>query len=167
MATHRIDWQIPGAPERASVTAADTERSWARSSEDQFKSLGIAPVSDEEAAALQAAMDAAVATAQAARVADLDAQLRNFRAERDIGQKTPGHIYYVDPLAPTETVMDSATGKMVSYSRRAKVEALLEKTEATMIEARLEAGLPAEPAPRRTPAEVALERHNARKAQRS
>jgi hypothetical protein len=164
MATHRIDWQIPGAPEGASVTAADTERSWARSAEDQARSLGITPVTDEEAAKMQETMNAAVAKMQAARAADLDNQLRNFRAERDIGQKTPGHLYYVDPLAPTETVMDSATGKMVSYSRRAKVEALLEKTETALIEARLAAGLPAEPAPRRTPVEIAIERHNARRA---
>jgi hypothetical protein len=149
------------------ATAENLATAWGRSAEHQARSLGIEPVSDAEAAEIQAAMDAAVAEKQAARAAELDDQLRHFRAERDIGRNTPGHLYYVDPLAPTETVMDSATGKMVSYSRRAQVEALLEKTETALIEARLEAGLPAEPTARRTPAQVAQERYDARPPQGS
>jgi hypothetical protein len=156
------------APAPNTATADNLAAAWARAAEHQARSLGISPVSDEEAAQLQAKMDEAVAQKQAARASELDDQLRHFRAERDIGMKTPGHLYYVDPLAPTETVMDSATGKMVSYSRRAKVEALLEKTEASIIEARLAAGLPVEPAPRKTAVQIAQERYDARrKAQQS
>jgi hypothetical protein len=59
--------------------------------------------------------------------------------------------------------MDARTGKETSISRRAEVEAMLEKTEALMIEARLGMGLPVEPAPRKTPAQIAQERYDARR----
>jgi hypothetical protein len=121
-------------------------------------------VTDAEAARITEAMAAKAAEQKAAQAAELDVAFRNFQAEVEIGRKTPGHLYYVDPLAPHETVMDSATGKMVSYNRRAKVEALLEKTETALIEQRLAAGLPAVPAPRKTPAQIAQERHAARGA---
>jgi hypothetical protein len=42
--------------------------------------LGIAPVSDEEAAKMQEKMGAAVAEKQAARAAEMDDQLRKLQA---------------------------------------------------------------------------------------
>jgi hypothetical protein len=62
------------------VTTADLEAAWRRSADGQLKSLGIAPVSDEEAAKMQEKMGAAVAEKQAARAAEMDDQLRKLQA---------------------------------------------------------------------------------------
>ena len=119
-------------------------------------------MTDEEAAKITEAVDAAGARLRAEQAQRMDAELLNFRRERDIGRTTPGHMYYADPLAPPTTVSDP-TGKVVSsMSRRAEVEAMLEETETSIIAARLEMGLPAEPAPRQTPAQLAQARYDAR-----
>jgi hypothetical protein len=126
------------------ITAEDLAASWARSANDQFRGLGIAPVTDEEAAASQEAQAAAVTKMRSARATEMDDQLHNFRREWDNGQTDPSSIYY-----------------------RAN-PAMRERMEADMMLVRLEAGLPAEPAPRRTPAQLAQERFDARrKAQQS
>jgi hypothetical protein len=143
MATHRMDWQIGGTPEKSSVTTTDTERQWARSAEGQLRSLGISPVTDEEDAAIKAAQEKAIAKLQARQAADMDEHLHNFRREWDNGQTDPTSIYYrADPK-------------------------MRERMESDMMLARLEAGLSAEPAPRKTPAQLAQERYDARKAQQS
>jgi hypothetical protein len=126
------------------VTTADLAAAWARSANDQFRSLGISPVTDEEAAKIQEAQAAAVAKMQADRASEMDDQLHNFRREWDNGQTDPTSIYYrADPK-------------------------MRDRMEADMMLVRLEAGLPAEPAPRKTPVQVAQERFDARrKAQQS
>jgi hypothetical protein len=68
------------APTTPAVTVADTEAMWRRSANDQFRGLGIAPVSDEEAAAIQAAMDAATAAHQSVRAL---LQPGRYQATRD------------------------------------------------------------------------------------
>jgi hypothetical protein len=132
------------APATPTVTTADMEAAWARSAEHQARSLGIEPVSDAEAAAIQAKMDEATAKYQAARAGEMDETLRQFRQEWDRGQTDPTSIYYrADP-------------------------AHKEKVEEGMMLARLRAGLPAEPGPRKTPEQRARERYDAeRKAQQS
>jgi hypothetical protein len=115
---------------------------WARSADHQARSLGITAVSDEEASKIQAAMDAAVAKHQATRAAEMDDTLRQFRQDWDRGQTDPTSIYYRADLAHKE------------------------KVEEGMMYARLRAGLPAEPGPRKTPEQRARERYDAeRKAQ--
>jgi hypothetical protein len=139
MATHRMDWQTPNAaPSQSEVTTADTERTWGRSAEGQLRSLGISPVDDELAAQIAAAQEKAVEQLKARQAADMDEQLHDFRRQWDRGQTDPTSIYYrADP-------------------------AMKERMEADMMLARLEAGLPAEPAPRKTPAQLAQERYDAR-----
>jgi hypothetical protein len=139
----------PKQTEPNTVTAANIEAAWGRSANDQFRSLGITPVSDAEAAEIQAAMNAAVAKAQAEQAANLDDQLINFRLEVAHDQAARSGLYY----SPDAT-------------KQREIERLVEKTETAMIEARLEAGLPAEPPARKTPVQIALERHNARRAGR-
>jgi hypothetical protein len=129
------------APTPTTATAENLATAWARSAEHQARSLGIAPVSDAEAAKIQEAMDAAVAKKQAEQVAQMDEQLHNFRSDWDRGQTDPTSIYYrADPAMRT-------------------------RIEADMMHIRLEAGLPAEPAPRKTSVQIATERYNARRAQ--
>jgi hypothetical protein len=124
-------------------TTETLESAWRSTAEHQFRSLGIAPVSDAEAAAIQAKMNEAVAAKKAATALDLDNQLHTLRSDWDRGQTDPTSIYYrADP-------------------------AMREKMEAAIMLARLEAGLPVEPAPRKTPVQVAQEQFAARKAQRS
>jgi hypothetical protein len=141
---HRMDWQLGGAaPNQTETTATDTERAWTRSADDQYRRLGISPVTDEEATAVKAAQDAAVEQLKARQAADMDEHLHNFRLDWDRGQTDPTSIYYrADP-------------------------AMKERMEEDMIYARLRAGLPAEPAPRKTPAQRAQERHDAERAQRN
>jgi hypothetical protein len=116
---------------------------WARSAEHQARSLGIEPVSDAEAAEIQAAMNAAVAKKQAEQAAQMDEALHNFRSEWDRGQTDPTSIYFrADP-------------------------AMRARMEADMMHIRLEAGLPAEPPPRKTPVQVAQERYEARRKAQS
>jgi hypothetical protein len=146
MAKASANLTAPKQTEPHTVTTADTEAMWRRSAEGQFKSLGIQPVSDDEAAKIQAAMDAARAAHQTARAAEMDAQLLDYRAEVAHDRANRSGLYY----SPDAT-------------KQQEINRLVEKTEIAMIEARLEAGLPPEPAPRRTPAEIAQERYEARR----
>jgi hypothetical protein len=130
------------------VTTEDLEAAWARSANDQFRGLGISPVSDEEAAAIQAKMDEAVAAHQTARASEMDQQLLDFRSEVAHDRAAKSGLYYAE---------DSA--------KMREIDRLVRETEIAMMQTRLAAGLPAEPASRRTPAEVATERYNARRAQ--
>jgi hypothetical protein len=148
MAKVSANLTAPKPSEPNTVTAADTEAAWRRSAEHQFRSLGISPVSDAEAAAIQEAQAAAVAKLQAVRAAEMDAQLINYRLEVAHDRAAKSGLYYSEDA-----------------TKQREIDRLVEKTEVSMIEARLEAGLPPEPAPRKTPAEIALERHNARRAQ--
>jgi hypothetical protein len=132
------------------VTTTDTEAMWRRSAEGQFQSLGIAPVSDEEAAAIQEKMNEATAAYQATRAAELDDQFHNYRAAVAHDRAAKSGLYY-SPDA----------------SKQREIDRLVEKTEISLIETRLAAGLPAEPAPRKTTVQIATERHNARRAQQS
>jgi hypothetical protein len=129
----------PTAPN--TVNASDMEAAWARSAGDQARSLGISPVSDTEAAAVQTAMDKAVAAHQAARAAELDNQLLDYRAEVQHDRAARSGLYYSPDAA-----------------KQREIDRLVEKTEIAMIETRLTAGLPANPAARKSPAEVAQER---------
>jgi hypothetical protein len=138
------------APTPNTITTADLEAAWARSAQDQFRGLGIQPVSDEEAAKIQAAMDEAVAAHQTARASEMDQQLLDFRAEVAHDRAAKSGLYYNEDAA-----------------KMREIERLVRETEIAMIETRLAAGLPAEPAPRKTAVEIALERHNARRAQSS
>jgi hypothetical protein len=140
----------PKPSEPNTITSADLEAAWARSANNQFRGLGIAPISDEEAAAIQAKMDEATAKYQATRAAELDDQFHNYRAEVAHDKAAKSGLYY-SPDA----------------SKQREIDRLVEKTEISLIETRLAAGLPPEPAPRKTPAQIATERHNARKAAQS
>ncbi len=153
---------FPASDRTHTVTAEDINASWSKSAESQSRSLGIKPLTDEENAKLKMDVEFAIAAKQAAKTQDLDTQLLNFRAERDAGRNNPSSPYYVSD--GVEVVMNSATGKVESYSRRAKTEEMLRNVEAQMIEQRLRAGLPAEPTPRKTAAEIAQERYNASKS---
>jgi hypothetical protein len=139
---------VPKPTEPNTITTADLEAAWARSANDQFRGLGISPVSDAEAAAIQAKMDEAVAAHQAVRASEMDAQLLDFRAEVAHDRAAKSGLYY-SPDA----------------SKQREIDRLVRETEIAMMETRLAAGLPAEPPARRAPAEIALERHNARRAQ--
>jgi hypothetical protein len=136
------------APTPTTAAEENVATAWARSAEHQARSLGISPVSDAEAAAIQEAMDAAVAKMQTARAAEMDDQLLNFRSEVAHDRAAKSGLYY-NPDA----------------TKQREIDRLVEKTEVSMIETRLAAGLPAEPPPRKSPAQIALERHNARRAQ--
>ncbi len=109
-------------------------------------------------------LDAKVAADKAELAARMDEELLKFLAEVEIGRVTPGHRFFVDPTEPMQLVMDAATGKQIHWDRRAKMNEMLEKIEIGLIEHRLEAGLPAEPVAktRKTPAQIAQERYNAR-----
>src|ERR1700730_3364826 len=141
------------AQARASIAAptpntAATENlatAWARSAEHQARSLGIEPVSDAEAAEIQAAMDAAVAEKQAARASEMDQQLLDFRSGVQHDRAAKSGLYYSQDAA-----------------KQQEINRLVEKTEIAMIEARLEAVLPAEPPPRKSLAQIAQERYDAR-----
>jgi hypothetical protein len=135
------------APTPNTAATENLATAWARSADQQARSLGIEPVSDAEAAEIQAAMNAAVAEKKAASAAEMDQQLLDFRSGVQHDQAAKSGLYY----SPDAT-------------KQQEINRLVEKTEIAMIEARLEAGLPAEPAPRKTPTEIALERHNARRA---
>jgi hypothetical protein len=125
-------------PDSRENRAAAELQAWERRGADDYRSLGITPVTDEESAAIKAAGEAAVEKLKAERATGLDDQLHNFRRDWDNGQTDPTSIYFrADP-------------------------AMRERTEADMMLVRLEAGLPAEPPARRTPAQVAQERFNAR-----
>jgi hypothetical protein len=130
------------------ATEENLAAAWARSAEHQARSLGITPVTDEEAAKIQVAMDASVAAHQAARASEMDQQLLDFRSEVAHDRAAKSGLYYAE---------DSA--------KMREIDRLVRETEIAMMQTRLAAGLPAEPAPRRTPAEVATERYNARRAQ--
>jgi hypothetical protein len=121
---------------------------WGRSAEHQARSLGIAPVSDAEAAAVQAAMDKATAAHHANRASEMDDQLINFRADVAHDKAAKSGLYYSADAA-----------------KQREFDRLAEKTEIAMMETRLAAGLPAEPGPRKTLAQIAEERFAARKAQ--
>jgi hypothetical protein len=140
----------PKPSEPNTITPADTEAMWRRTAEGQFQSLGIAPISDAEAAAIQAKMNEATAAYQAAQAAELDSQFIDFRAAVAHDRAAKSGLYY-SPDA----------------SKQREIDRLVEKTEISLIEARLAAGLPAVPTPRKTTVEIATERHNARRAQRS
>jgi hypothetical protein len=138
---------VPKPTEPNTITPADTEAMWRRSANDQFRGLGIAPVSDAEAAEIQAAMDAATAAHQAVRASEMDAQLLDFRAEVAHDQAAKSGLYYSPDAA-----------------KMREIDRLVRETEISMMETRLAAGLSAEPAPRKTAAEIAQERYNARRA---
>jgi hypothetical protein len=127
----------------ATPTTESLETAWRQSAEHQFRTLGISPISDAEAAEITAAQERAVAAKKAATALDLDNQLHTLRSDWDRGQTDPKSVYFrADP-------------------------AMREKMETAIMLARLEMGLPAEPAPRKTPVQVAQEQFEARKAQRS
>jgi hypothetical protein len=131
------------APTPNTATAENLATAWARSAEHQARSLGIEPVSDAEAVQIQEAQAAAVAKLRAEQVAQLDDHLHNFRSEWDRGQTDPSSIYYrADP-------------------------AMRRRMEADFMLVRLEAGLPAEPPPRKTPVQIAQERYDARRKAQS
>jgi hypothetical protein len=133
----------PKPSEPHTVSAADMEARWRRAAEGQFRSLGISPISDAEAAEITAAQERAVAAKKAATALDLDNQLHTLRSDWDRGQTDPQSIYYrADP-------------------------ALRTRMESNIMLARLEMGLPAEPAPPKTAVQLAQEQFEARKAQRS
>jgi hypothetical protein len=138
------------APTPNTATADNLAAAWGRSAEHQARSLGIEPVSDAEAAAIQEAMNRAVAEKQAARAAEMDDQLHNFRLEVAHDRAAKSGLYY----SPDAT-------------KQREIDRLVEKTETAMIETRLEAGLSAEPPPRKAPAEVAAERFAARRKAQS
>jgi hypothetical protein len=147
MARHQ---QSLAAPTPNTATADNLAAAWGRSAEHQARSLGITPVSDAEAAEIQAAMDAAVAAHQTARASEMDEQLHNFRSEVAHDRAAKSGLYYNEDA-----------------SKMREIDRLVRETEIAMMQTRLEAGLSAEPAPRKTAAEIALERHNARRAQQS
>jgi hypothetical protein len=128
------------------ITTADLEAAWGRSADSQLKSLGITPLTDAEDAAIKEAQERAVAEKQAARAAEMDAQLHDFRREVEHNRATKSGLYYSEDA-----------------SKMREVERLVRETEANMILSRLEAGLSAEPAPRKSPAEIAQERYEARR----
>jgi hypothetical protein len=136
------------APTPNTAAADNLATAWGRSAEHQARSLGIEPVSDAEAAAIQEAQAAAVAKMRAEQAANLDDQLHNFRSEVAHDQAAKSGLYYNEDA-----------------SKQREIDRLVRETEVSMIETRLAAGLPPEPAPRKTPVQIALERHNARKAQ--
>jgi hypothetical protein len=138
----------PKPTEPNTITTADLEAAWRRSANDQFRGLGITPVSDAEAAAIQAKMDAATAAHQTARATEMDAQLLDFRSEVAHDRAAKSGLYYNEDAA-----------------KMREIDRLVRETEIAMMQTRLEAGLPAEPAPRKSPAQIAQERHNARRAQ--
>jgi hypothetical protein len=133
------------APTPTTAAEENVATAWARSAEHQARSLGIEPVSDAEAAQVQEAMNAAVAKMRTEQAAQMDEQLHNFRLEVAHDRAAKSGLYYNEDGA-----------------KMREVERLVRETEIAMMETRLAAGLPAEPAPRRTLAEIALERHNAR-----
>jgi hypothetical protein len=105
-------------------------------------------VTDAEAAAIQEAQAAAVAKLRAEQAAEMDDQLHNFRSEVAHDRAATSGLYYSE---------DGANMR--------EIERLVRETEANMILVRLEAGLSAEPAPRKTPAQIPQEKYNARRAQ--
>jgi hypothetical protein len=140
----------PKPSEPNTITTADMEAAWARSANDQFRGLGIAPVSDAEAAAIQEAMDAATASFQANRAAEMDSQLLDYRSEVAHDRAAKSGLYYNEDAA-----------------KQREIDRLVRETEIAMMQTRLEMGLPAEPAPRKSLAEIAQERFAARRKAQS
>jgi hypothetical protein len=138
------------APTPNTATAENLAAAWGRSAEHQARSLGIEPVSDAEAAAIQTAMDKAVADHQAVRASEMDDQLLNFRLEVAHDRAAKSGLYYNEDA-----------------TKQREIDRLVRETESNMMLTRLRAGLPAEPAPRKTAVQVAQERFNAERAQRS
>jgi hypothetical protein len=128
------------------ITTADMEAAWRRSADGQLKSLGISPVTDAEAAKIQEVMDTAAAKMKAEQAAQMDQHLHNFRLEVEHNRAAKSGLYYSEDPA-----------------KMREVERLVRETEANMMLARLEAGLPAEPPPRKSPAQIAQERYDARR----
>ena len=125
------------------------EQAWRQRADTDMRGMGITPVSDAEAAAIQEAQAAAVAKMQAEQATQMDDQLHNFRREVEHDRAAKSGLYYNEDA-----------------SKMREIDRLVRETEIAMMQTRLEAGLPAEPLPRRTPAEIALERYNARRAGR-
>jgi hypothetical protein len=138
------------APTPTTAAEENVATAWARSAEHQARSLGITPVSDAEATAIQEAQAAAIVKLRAEQASQMDEALINFRLEVAHDQKSRSGLYYNEDGA-----------------KMREVERLVRETEISMIEARLAAGLPAEPAPRKTATQVAQERYDARRKAQS
>jgi hypothetical protein len=95
-------------------------------------------------------MDAATAKMQAARAFDMDQRLHDYRSEVAHDRVAKSGLYY----SPDAT-------------KQREIDRLVRETEIAMMQTRLEAGLPAEPAARKTPAQIALERFEARRKAQS
>jgi hypothetical protein len=80
----------PTAPKQPDLI----EQAWRQRADTDMRGMGIAPVTDAEAAAIQEAQAAAVAKLRAEQAAEMDDQLHNFRSEVAHDRAAKSGLYY-------------------------------------------------------------------------